>query len=147
MIDTPLESAAALVRGALSIEHTPNGITPVRLPTWAVEQAPNAYTRESFRFASGVRLALTTNASTLEVDVAVSQSSFADFGPPEGAFLRLVFDLRVNCHEAAQQTPGDGSTLSFSRDGELLESTPRAVVTLRFDGISHGASPETPKGP
>jgi lysophospholipase L1-like esterase len=109
-----LAGVERLLRGALDVVRTPTGIVPLRLPEHAFAQMPDPFTRDVFRMLAGVRLELVTEATELEVDVAVSQ---APFGGPEGPLLPAVFDLIVDgrLHESG---PGDG--------------------TLRFDGLPRG---------
>lgn len=79
LIEIPLERMAGFVRGAIIVARTSAGILPLRLPEWAWSQVPDALTGELFRMSAGVRLALTTEATALEVDVAATRMSFADF--------------------------------------------------------------------
>ena len=123
---------AGFVRGAISVTRTPAGILPLRLPEWAWSQVPDALTRELFRMSAGVRLALTTEATALEVDVAATRMSFADF---DFTAFPVVFDLLVDGRDQAQQPIDRVAERTFNLEGELLDESQPVVVTLRFDGL------------
>jgi GDSL-like Lipase/Acylhydrolase family len=134
VIDISLQTVECLLRGAVGVARGETGIVPERLPEWAMVQAPDDLTREIFRFASGVRLALTTEATTLEIDVAVSQVTVGD-NPLSR--LPLLVDLLIDCRRDTQQTVGMWSTRFFDNyeEGALIDATPQIIATLRFEGL------------
>ena len=66
LTDVPL--TADLVRGALDLERTEHGLLPHRLPAWARARIPDEQLAMAESQPSGVRLALRTAATVLELD-------------------------------------------------------------------------------
>lgn len=133
MIDVALDDGASLLRGAAGVERA-SGLTPVRLPRWACAQAREGFTQDIFRMASGVRIALTTEATALELDVdaaglAIVEDRLAAFGRP------LVCDLLVDGREAGQRTIESSTRLYDPDSGSMVDASPRVRTTLRFDGL------------
>lgn len=114
------------------MERAPKGIVPLRFPKRALQQMPDALTREPFRMSSGVRLAFATEASVLEVEVAASLIRIEGMEFPT---LPVTFDLLVNSREHGQRTIDRVSERTFNLDGDLLGETPAICVTVRFDRL------------
>ena len=66
MIDTPV--TAALLHGVAELEPTDRGVRLHRLPAWARAQAPDPQLAMVEAQPSGVRLAVRTRATVLELD-------------------------------------------------------------------------------
>jgi hypothetical protein len=60
---------ADLVRGALELEPTTQGLLPHRLPAWAHRQIPDDQLATAEAQPSGVRLVFRTGATMIELDV------------------------------------------------------------------------------
>lgn len=124
------EQVSALVRGALDVVQTPTGVVPLRLPERAFAQMADPFTPEVFRMLSGVRLALATEATDLELDVAVAQ---IPIGGPDVPLDPAMFDLVVD--GALHESRAGEETLRFelpagSKELELWLPT-NASVELR----------------
>src|SRR5712691_10393874 len=102
LMEVPTEDMLGLVRGALGVERTSRGLVPVRLPDWAWRHVPDLFTREVFRMPSGVRLALTTKATTLELDVAATRLKLDGVDESAVPVPPLVVDLFVDGQEHAE---------------------------------------------
>ena len=72
-----------LVRGALELEHTDRGLLPHRLPAWARAQTDDPQLHLVEAQPAGVRLALRTDATRLELDVLPTKRRYV--GTPQRA--------------------------------------------------------------
>jgi hypothetical protein len=72
-----------LVRGALELEHTDRGLLPHRLPAWARAQTDDPQLHLVEAQPAGVRLALRTGATRLELDVLPTKRRYV--GTPQRA--------------------------------------------------------------
>jgi hypothetical protein len=104
-------------------------------------QAPDDVTREIFRFAPGVRLALTTEA----LDARTGSRRVPD---------RRWRDGPRSCHwsrtwrstgDKRRSRPSLPGLRVFNNweTGELVDATARVVETVRFDELSQGARPSS----
>ncbi|MFL1437909.1 lipase, partial [Nocardiopsis sp. frass2] len=66
---------ADLLRGAVDIRATEHGPRPGRLPGWALAQAPDPLMADIAAQTSGVRLALRTRATVVELDALPTKRS------------------------------------------------------------------------
>lgn len=131
--ELPLEQLGSLVRGAVSLARTRAGVVPVRASERAFSQMPDAFTRAVFRMAAGVRVALTTEARVLELDVAVSPLALEEpAGSPTPAFDLLV-DGRERERRPVECAAGHGAP-----GDDLFGEAPRPTVTLRFEDLPGG---------
>ncbi|MFE0308333.1 GDSL-type esterase/lipase family protein [Amycolatopsis sp. NPDC058986] len=88
-ITTPI--SADLVFGALELERTEHGVLPHRLPASARKRFPDAYLAMVEAQPSGVRLVFRTRATTVELDVLPTKTSYQGMpAPPEGRYELLV---------------------------------------------------------
>jgi salicyl acyltransferaes SsfX3-like protein len=95
-----------LVRGALELEHTQQGVLPHRLPAWARAQGDGQLAMAEAQ-PSGVRLALRTRATVVELDTLRTREGYRGIPPrPDG-----VYDLLVDGELTAQVTTTGGKTL------------------------------------
>ena len=132
-IDTPVTSD--LVRGALELETTADGVLPHRLPAWAREQVPDEQLVTAEAQPSGVRLAFRTRATVVELDVLPTKTTYVGAPPrPDG-----VYDVLVDGHLVAQATAAGGKVRSIDMARGSAVITPGPVATLRFDGLSPDA--------
>jgi hypothetical protein len=95
-----------LVRGALELEHTQQGVLPHRLPAWARAQGDGQLAMAEAQ-PSGVRLALRTRATVVELDTLRTREGYRGIPPrPDG-----VYDLLVDGELTVQVTTTGGKTL------------------------------------
>ncbi len=78
-ITTPI--TADLLRGALDVERTERGVLPHRLPAWARAQGADGQLARAEAQPSGVRLALRTRATTVELDTLPTKTVYQGARP------------------------------------------------------------------
>src|SRR4051795_3704268 len=102
-ITTPI--TADLVRGALELEPTEQGVRPHRLPARARAQIPDAQLALAEAQPSGVRLVFRTEATAVELDALRTKNFYVDGPPrPDGVYDVLVDGRR---HSQASSTGGN----------------------------------------
>ncbi|GAB7052221.1 GDSL-type esterase/lipase family protein [Catenuloplanes indicus] len=125
---------ANLLRGALEIERTTHGLLPHRLPRWARDQAGEPQVAMVEAEPSGVRLALRTAATWIELDTLPTRVGYAGApARPAGAY-----DLRVDGELRARAVADGGDTVSIDMATGARTVTPGPAATLRFDGLPAG---------
>jgi hypothetical protein len=103
MTDLTLDALADLVKGALELERTGRGLLPHRLPAWARRQSDDPQLHLVEAQPAGVRLALRTAATRLELDVLPTKRRYVGApARPDGWYDVLVGGERVD----RQQAPG-----------------------------------------
>jgi hypothetical protein len=133
LIEHPLDDS--IVRGAIELEPTEHGLTPHRLPAWARAQAADPQIAMAEAQPSGVRLAFTTEATTVEIDVLPTRLSFEGAPPwPAG-----VYDLTVDGRLVAQQTAKDATLLTIDITTGAMSTKGGAVDTLTFGDLPAGS--------
>ncbi|TXS49590.1 SGNH/GDSL hydrolase family protein [Streptomyces sp. OR43] len=133
MHTTPI--TAALLRGALDIEHTAHGLRPHRLPAWARAQCADGQLAMAEAQPSGVRLVFRTGATTIELDALRTRTSYVGAPPrPDG-----VYDLLVDGRLAGQASANGGNVLVVDMTTGSMETRPGPVGTVRFAGLPEGA--------
>ncbi|MCX5205198.1 GDSL-type esterase/lipase family protein [Streptomyces sp. NBC_00237] len=130
LIDTPL--TAALVRGALDLERTAHGLLPHRLPAAARAQIPDAQLTMAEAQPTGVRLALRTRATVVELDTLRTKNAYK--GAPERP--DGIYDLLVDGRLAGRASTTGGNTLLVDMTTGTAETIPGPVGTVRFDGLA-----------
>ncbi|MFE0979701.1 GDSL-type esterase/lipase family protein [Streptomyces rochei] len=132
LISTPL--TPDLVRGALDLERTRHGLLPHRLPARARAQNTDGQLAMAESQPSGVRLALRTRATVLELDTLPTKRVYAGAPPrPDG-----VYDLLVDGRPAGQGTVAGGNTLTIDMTAGTASLEPGPVGTLRFPDLPPG---------
>ncbi|MFC8999303.1 GDSL-type esterase/lipase family protein [Streptomyces rochei] len=132
LISTPL--TPNLVRGALDLERTRHGLLPHRLPARARAQNTDGQLVMAESQPSGVRLALRTRATVLELDTLPTKRVYAGAPPrPDG-----VYDLLVDGRPAGQGTVAGGNTLTIDMTAGTASLEPGPVGTLRFPDLPPG---------
>ncbi|MFE0987381.1 GDSL-type esterase/lipase family protein [Streptomyces rochei] len=132
LISTPL--TPDLVRGALDLERTRHGLLPHRLPARARAQNTDGQLAMAESQPSGVRLALRTRATVLELDTLPTKRVYAGAPPrPDG-----VYDLLVDGRPAGQGTVAGGNTLTIDMAAGTGSLEPGPVGTLRFPDLPPG---------
>lgn len=123
---TPI--TAELLRGALDVEHTERGVLPHRLPARAREQIPDDQLAMAQSQPSGVRLALRTRATAVELDVVAGKRVYVGAPPrPDG-----VYELLVDGRLAGRACATDGDTLTIDPASKTVQTRTGPVRTLRF---------------
>ncbi|MEO3805529.1 GDSL-type esterase/lipase family protein [Nonomuraea sp. B1E8] len=132
-ITTPV--TADLLRGFLDVETTAHGLLPHRLPARARRQIPDDRLAMAEAQPSGVRLALRTRATTIELDTLPTKRVFHGFPPPADG----VYDLLVEGHLAAQATVAGGRVRTITdmvtQSAEVREGP---AGTARFTDLPAG---------
>ncbi|MGW6206929.1 GDSL-type esterase/lipase family protein [Streptomyces sp. NPDC055089] len=132
MHTTPI--TAALLRGALDIEHTAHGLRPHRLPAWARAQCADDQLAMAEAQPSGVRLVFRTRATTIELDALRTRTAYVGAPPrPDG-----VYDLLVDGRPAGQAGATGGNVRVVDMTTGSVETRPGPVGTVRFAGLSEG---------
>ncbi|GAA1252182.1 SGNH/GDSL hydrolase family protein [Prauserella halophila] len=137
---TSIPITGELVAGALELERTDRGVLAHRLPAWARAQCfdgrgEGAQLAQAETQPAGVRLALRTSASSIELDVVRTRKVYRGVPPrPDG-----VYDLLVDGTLAAQATAtgGDVVHVDMTTGESHVEQGP--VGTLAFTGLPEGA--------
>ncbi|MEU6442971.1 SGNH/GDSL hydrolase family protein [Streptomyces sp. NPDC047046] len=129
---TTVPLTPALIRGALELEPTAHGLLPHRLPAAARAQNTDPQLAMAESQPSGVRLALRTAATAVELDTLPTKRLYPGAPPrPDG-----VYDLLVDGELTARGTVPGGRTLVIDLATGRGEIQPGAEPgTLRFDGL------------
>ncbi|MFJ6388020.1 GDSL-type esterase/lipase family protein [Streptomyces sp. NPDC091972] len=129
-ITTPV--TAEMLRGALDVERTEHGVLPHRLPARARAQNTDGQLAMAESQPSGVRLALRTRATALELDTLPTKQSYVGAPPrPHG-----LYDLVVDGRPAGQGSVRGGNVIIVDMTEGTSEVRPGAPGTVRFDGLS-----------
>jgi hypothetical protein len=135
MITTPI--TAALLRGALDLEHTDRGALPHRLPAWARAQYDDGQMSMVESQPSGVRLVFRTGATVIELDTLPTKRDYTGAPPrPDG-----VYDVLVDGHLHAQLTAPGGDVISIDLTTGATETRAGQPHTLRIADLA--AVPKT----
>ncbi|MDR7277486.1 GDSL-type esterase/lipase family protein [Catenuloplanes atrovinosus] len=124
----------ALLRGALEIERTAHGLLPHRLPGWARAQADDPQLAMVEAEPSGVRLALRTAATWIELDTLPLRWSYT--GVP--ARPPVAYDLLIDGVLVARAVADGGDDVAIDLATGARTHTTGPVATLRFDGLPAG---------
>ncbi|MGA5317235.1 GDSL-type esterase/lipase family protein [Streptomyces pseudogriseolus] len=120
-----------LVRGALDLEETPDGLLPHRLPAWARAQNTDGQLAMAESQPSGVRLAFRTRATVVELATVPTKRVYVGAPPrPEG-----LYDLLVDGRPAGQASATGGNTVTIDMSTGDAEMTPGPAGAVRFDGL------------
>ena len=126
---TPL--TPELVRGALELEYTDQGVRPHRLPAHARARGADGQLLMAEAQTSGVRLAFRTRATAIELDTLPTKRAYVGAPPrPDG-----VYDLLVDGRLVDQGSAAGGSTLVIDMATGTAETRSGPIGTLRFDGL------------
>lgn len=115
--------------GAVEVDRTADGLVPHRLPGWARAQLLDPMIGFVESMPAGVRLAMRTDATALELEVDLTMVQVGDRPP-----LAAVFDLLVDGRLRESVSTVEGTILSLDPNGELLV-TPGATTTVRFEAL------------
>ncbi|WP_055468696.1 GDSL-type esterase/lipase family protein [Streptomyces ardesiacus] len=132
-ITTPI--TADLLRGALDLERTERGLLPHRLPARARAQNNDGQLAMAESQPSGVRLALRTRATALELDTLPTKRVYAGAPPrPDG-----VYELLVDGRPAGRGSVAGGNTLTIDMTTGTADLAPGPAGTLRFTDLPGGS--------
>ena len=123
---------ADLLRGAVEVERTEDGVLPHRLPAWARAQCTDGQLLMAESQPSGVRLVFRTRATVVELDTRPTKRVYAgvSFRPADG-----VYDLLVDGRPAGHGSVEGGNTLTIDMAAGTAEHRPGPASTLRFDEL------------
>jgi len=128
-ITTPV--TADLLRGALDLQRTAQGVLPHRLPAWARAQSADGQLAMAEAQPSGVRLAFRTRATVVELDTLPTKQVYPGAPPrPDG-----VYDLLVDGRFCGQSSVTGGNTLSIDLAAGTARYQPGPAGTVRFPGL------------
>ncbi|MFD3684006.1 GDSL-type esterase/lipase family protein [Nocardiopsis sp. NPDC058631] len=120
-----------LLRGALDLERTARGVLPHRLPARARAQCADPQLLMAQSQPSGVRVALRTAATAVELDVVATKRVYKGAPPrPDG-----VYELLVDGRLTDRAVVSDGDALHIDLMTGAAELRPGPVGTVRFDGL------------
>ena len=128
-ITTPLD--LTLLRGALDVTRTAQGLVPHRLPAWAREQFPDEYLARVEAQPSGVRLAFRTRATIVELDVLPTKTAYVGLPAPADG----LYDLLIDGRPAGQASAPGGNVYTIDMAAQSAVTHPGPPSTLRFDGL------------
>ncbi|MGX1507439.1 UNVERIFIED_CONTAM: hypothetical protein RKD43_006064 [Streptomyces graminofaciens] len=120
-----------LLRGALDLERTEQGLLPHRLPARARAQFPDGQVAMAESQPSGVRVVFRTGATAVELDTLRTKMVYEGAPPrPDG-----VYDLLVDGRPAGRASVPGGDVLLMDMATGSVESRPGPVGTVRFTGL------------
>ncbi|MFI8205287.1 GDSL-type esterase/lipase family protein [Streptomyces sp. NPDC085937] len=123
---------ADLVRGALDLEQTHDGLLPHRLPAWARAQNTDGQLAMAESQPSGVRLVFRTRATVVELDTVPTKRVYAGAPPrPDGRY-----DLVVDGEQAGQASATGGNTVTIDMSTGNAEMSSGPAGGVRFDGLA-----------
>ncbi|WP_020666074.1 GDSL-type esterase/lipase family protein [Amycolatopsis nigrescens] len=129
-ITTPLD--LRILRGALDLERTAQGLLPHRLPAGAREQFPDEYLSMVEAQPAGVRLAFRTRATAVELDVLPTRTVYQGFpASPDG-----VYELLVDGRPAGQTAVPGGNVQLIDMATRSTVTRPGQPGTVRFAELS-----------
>ncbi|MCO4700247.1 GDSL-type esterase/lipase family protein [Streptomyces sp. NPDC096538] len=123
---------ADLVRGALDLEQTPDGLLPHRLPAWARAQNTDGQLAMAESQPSGVRLVFRSRATVVELDTVPTKRVYAGAPPrPDGRY-----DLVVDGEHVGQASATGGNTVTIDMSTGNAEMSSGPAGGVRFDGLA-----------
>lgn len=131
MITSPL--TLELVRGAARLEPTPRGLRPDRLPAGVARQTGDGQLAAMAAQPAGVRLALTTTATVIELLSHPTHVTFRGVDRPRGA-IDLVIDGEL---VASDPLRGGTSVVTDLATGEVTTTGGPDHLT-RFEDLPPG---------
>ncbi|WP_328317676.1 GDSL-type esterase/lipase family protein [Streptomyces sp. NBC_00388] len=123
-----------LIRGALDLERTEHGILPHRLPARARAQYSDEQLAMAEAQPSGVRLAIRTEATTIELDTLRTKMAYQGVPPRPDGLYDLLIDGRLT--DRASVTGGNVRLVDMATGS--AETHPGPVGTVRFTGLPAG---------
>lgn len=131
MIITPV--TAPLLHGAAEVENTARGLRPHRLPRWVRAQFPDPQLLMAEGQPSGVRLAMSTTARTIELVSHPLRLAYRGADRPRGS-MDLVLDGEFFASEALD----DGDLTEVDLQSGATQYRPGPAHTTTFSGLPEG---------
>ncbi|MDQ1103694.1 SGNH/GDSL hydrolase family protein [Nocardioides zeae] len=133
LLDVPLTPAH--LRGAVEVERTPRGgLLPHRLPAWARTRLPDPQLLMVEAQPSGVRLALRTAATVLELETRATKRVYVGMPPrPDG-----VYEVAVGGEVVASGSVGGGDVLTVDLGAGTMTPSDGGTGLVRFAGLPGG---------
>lgn len=129
-----VEITEEMLRGALAIERTDHGLLPHRLPGWVRARGADAGVLLAASQPSGVRLALRTRASEIELDARRSAVNYTGAPQrPDG-----VYELLIDGRPVAQASVGGGDVIEIDMTTGRRTAVPGDPGTVAFTGLGAG---------
>ncbi|MFE9575515.1 GDSL-type esterase/lipase family protein [Nocardia sp. NPDC006044] len=128
-ITTPI--GLPILRGALELEHTANGVLPHRLPAWARAQYPDDYLAMVEAQPAGVRVVFRTSATAVELDVLPTRTVYRGAPAPADG----VYELRVDGRPVGRGSVPGGTRYLIDMATQSTVVEQGAVGTVRFAGL------------
>lgn len=123
-----------LVHGAVELERTEAGLLPHRLPAWARAQCQDPQLAMVEAQPSGVRVALRTAATVVELIVLPTKRRYGAMAPrPDG-----IYDLLVDGRLAQQASAPGGKIMDIDVLSGAAKMLPGEPQRLRFAGLPPG---------
>jgi len=123
-----------LVHGAVELERTDAGLLPHRLPAWARAQCPDAQLALAESQPSGVRLALRTAATVVELVTLPTKRRYGDLPPRADG----IYDLLVDGRLVQQASVAGGKVMDIDMLSGTAKVRPGENQRLRFAGLPPG---------
>jgi hypothetical protein len=137
MADKDLENipvTAALVRGAIELEQSAQGLLPHRLPGWALAQCADPMLAMVEAQPSGVRLAFRTDATVVVLETLPTRRVYVGMPPrPDG-----VYDMMIDGRLFAQASASGGNIVTIDMSSGSIDRQSGPSGTLRFADLSDG---------
>lgn len=130
----PVTDLAGLLRGALDVEHTAEGLVPHRLPSRARAHLPDDQFRTAESQPSGVRVAFRTAATVVEI--VARRTKVVHVGAPERP--DGLYDLRIDGRLVAQGSVDGGNRRVVDLSAGTTEEQPGPAGTCRFTDLPEG---------
>lgn len=123
-----------LIHGAVEIERTDAGLLPHRLPAWARAQCPDPQLLMAESQPSGVRVALRTAATVVELVTLPTKRRYGAMAPrPDG-----IYDLLVDGELVRQASAPGGKVMDIDMLSGTAKVRPGENQRLRFAGLPPG---------
>ncbi len=127
----PVPITANLLRGAYELEETAQGLLPHRLPRWARSQCPDPQLAMAESQPAGIRLALRTRASVIELDALRTRPAYRGLPQrPDG-----IYDVLVDGRLTAQASLTGGNVLMIDPATATVDRQAGPIGTVRFAGL------------
>lgn len=124
------------LRGAVEVERTArSGLLPHRLPAWARTQLPDPQLLMAEAQPAGVRLALRTAATVLELETRATKRVYVGVPPrPDG-----VYEVVVDGAVVAAGSVGGGDVMTIDMAAGTMTRSDGGTGVVRFAGLPGGA--------
>jgi len=120
-----------ILRGAIELETTAQGVLPHRLPAWARQQCSDPQLAMVEAQPAGVRLVFRSEATVIELDAVCTRRVYVGApARPDG-----LYDLIVDGQLVAQQSVTGGKLMTVDMSAGSMKMDTGPAGTVRFDGL------------